>query len=207
VSMPLRQEEIITIHKNMLPEIVFRNSWIYDMMLKPLWPKKFKRPTEKVYDKVIKELEIEWKKTGRRILKELAAVTKLKWHEKEIVAYITVGVYPFSDPLTLNLYGDTQHRIDVLTHELVHRILSDRRNWPKYQKNWNKIIAKYKNEAPNTKHHIVIHAIHEHILRKFYDENRLDKETKSVKDTDYKKSWQIVKKEGYKNIIANLTKT
>lgn len=188
----------------MLPKIIFRNSWIYDQILLPIRGKEFKFPKKKDFSRIIKGLEEAWKKSGNKILAEISHVTRLKWHEKEIVIYITAGIHPFSDPLTLNVRGDTQHRIDVLTHELIHRIVSDKQNWTKLQRNWQTLMKTYKNETEITKRHVPIHAIHEHIFRKIFNSSRLNKEVKSTKHKDYQRAWEIVKQVGYKQIINKL---
>ena len=190
-----------------LPKIIFRHSWIYDRTIERLSAKKKRKaPAKNRFQKHIKNLSKEWGKIGNKILKELSKVAKLRWRDKEIRVYVTDGVVPFSDPLTLNLRSS----IHTLTHELIHVILSQRQNGRQFQKNWDYLMNKYKKEIPkaggNLRGHIIVHAIHWHIMDKFFDKRTLQKEMKSVKHPDYLRSWEIVKKDGYKQIIKDLTR-
>ena len=54
----------------------------------------------------------------------------------------------------------------------------------------------------HTKNHIFVHALHKEIYLKLFDEKRLKRDIeKCQKHEDYKRAWEIVEKEGYKNII------
>ncbi len=185
--------------KNM-PKLIFRRSWLYDQALAR--ERGYKMPSGKSLGAHVRKLEQEWLKNGGNVLKEIARVTKLNWREKEIVCYITAGVIPYSDPLTLNLRSD----IDTLTHELIHRILSEPENWKRIKTNWMRLMKKYRNEAQKTKTHIVVHAIHAAILKKLFGEQRLKREKKAVHDSKYIRSWAIVDADGYGNIVKELTK-
>ena len=180
----------------MLPKIIFRHSWLYDKSLKR--PAKFKIPNDRVFDTFIQKLERQWKKDGKKILKEIATFTKLKWHQKEIVCYVAIGVIPFSDPLTLNL----RNNIDTLTHELIHRIFSEPENITKIK--WHRLKKLYKGESYVTNNHVVIHAVHTHVLKKLFSEKRLAAEKKSMHNPNYVRAWKIVEAEGYKNILPKL---
>ena len=73
-----------------------------------------------------------------------------------------------------------------------------------WKKSWSYVYRKYKNESRTTQIHIPLHAIHEHILRTLFNEKRLKREINDVDVKDYIRSWEIVQKEGYQNIIAAL---
>jgi hypothetical protein len=52
-----------------------------------------------------------------------------------------------------------------------------------------------------------LHAFHSHIYLKFFDEERLKQDIKRVKKLkDYRKSWEIVEREGYEKIINEFVK-
>jgi hypothetical protein len=64
---------------------------------------------------------------------------------------------------------------------------------------------KYKKEIWNTRTHVLLLAMHKHILLKYFGEKTLRKEierTKHYKTPGYYEAWQIVEKEGYQNIIS-----
>jgi len=191
----------------MIPKVVFRYSWYYDEKYRELhklskWKNK-KYPSEKQILNYIKIIEKLWKKDGKKILNELSKITRLQWKEKNIICYVVGRCAPFSDPLTLSVYEKyPDYFIDILIHELIHQLFMQ--NWgdKKSRMTWNYINKKYKNESFKTRIHIPLHAIHMYIFLKFFSETRLKREIKWISFLpDYKKSWEIVQKEGYKNII------
>jgi len=184
----------------MLPKIIFRRSKLYDQLLKRR--KGFVMPPDIIFDKFIKKLETKWNRINLKILQEISKATKLKWHEKEIVCYISSGVAPYSDPLTLNLKSD----IHTLIHELIHRILSEPENKNKIKKNWSNLMAKYKKESQKTKTHIVVYAVQAYIMEKYFSKKEFKKTIKQAPNKEYALAWRIVLNEGYKNIIKTLTK-
>lgn len=187
----------------MRPQITFRHSWLYDNALRR--KRSFRMPPEEIFNKSTSRIRREWVKIGPRVLDEIAKITKLRWHKREIIVYLTAGVIPYSDPLTIPLMKSANDMIDTLTHELIHHILSEPENWLKIKKNWSKLMKKYAREPLNTKIHIVVHAIHHHILERFFGIKRLKRQMNMVKDPDYLRSWKIVAREGYENIIKELT--
>ena len=184
-----------------LPEIIFRRSRLYDEALvrEPDW----RKPEEEFMRKAFQKIQDEWKPVETNMLKAISSTTKLPWGEKEIVVYFTYGVVPFSDPLTINPVSN----IHTITHELIHRILSrPQENKEKVKDNWDLLMDEYKDEAQKCRTHIVIHAIHLAILKKHFDGKTIQAEMLQVKHPDYIRSWEIVKRDGYENIISKLTK-
>ena len=188
----------------MTPKIIFKYSWIYDKNMEQ-WSKSYrtwKYPSSEETLRYIKKIEPLWRKYESQVLKELAKVTGLSWKEKSITAYVVGSCRPFSDPLTLRVMKDTNAFIDTLIHESIHQLFIQEGNIKTWKKGWGYTYRKYKKESETTRIHIPLHAIHEHIFRKFFDEKRLQSELNSVADSpDYKRTWEIVQKNGYKNII------
>lgn len=189
----------------MIPKIIFHRSGPYDKHLKH--DAGFENPPEdSLLNEKMRAYEKAWEKDGEKILRELSAITKLPWQEKEIICYITWGVGSFSDPLTLNIEREADDAVQLLAHELTHRLLSHKDNTLLVRKNWKLLMEKYKEHPPVTQVHIVIHAIHEHILRKLYSEKALLREKNLPHSPNYVLAWKIVEKDGYQNIIAELVK-
>ena len=203
-----------------IPKIVFRYSWVYDQ----LWgeriqgKKKIKNyPSPKILS-YIKRVEKLWKKDEKKILSELSRITGLKWKENEIICYVVDECISFSDPLTMPIYKKhfggyilKDRFIDKLIHEMIHRLFTQEESFKndKSKKAFAYFRRKYKKENWNTVLHIIVQAIHTHIFLKFYNEERLKREIKIVSTFSnpvYKKSWQIVQKEGYQNIIREFRK-
>jgi hypothetical protein len=201
----------------MIPKVEFVYSFVYDrIIIEHFYKKIYNR---KIFEgKVlgfIKEIKPKWRKLEKKILLELAKVSGLEWSEPKIRCYVTTHHFwtPFSDPLTMGVfYGKkAEHRvkddyyIHMLTHELIHQLFMQQ-GWSKrFSKAFSKIRDKYKKEILNTRTHVLLLAIHKHILLKYFGEKALRKEierTKYFKNAGYYEAWQIVEKEGYRNIIS-----
>ena len=155
----------------MIPKIIFKYSWIYDQNWKK-WIKIYKRkkgryPSTKQILNYIEKVEKLWRKDEKKILEELSKVSGLKWRSKIIYCYVVGRCIPFSDPLTLSLYDKLDYFIDVLIHELIHQLFTQRGNMDKSKKAWNYINRKYRKESHTTRIHIPLHAIHSYIYLKF----------------------------------------
>ena len=190
----------------MIPKVEFKRSWIYDHNLRALHRKGFKFPESKIIEVQTTKLEKLWSKEGSSILKEMARVLKLKWYQKTTTCYITAGIPGFSDPLTIGYNKDVTKMFDTLTHEMIHRLWSEEENWKVISKNWFSLQKKHKRLSITTRSHFTLMAVHAHLFKKFYNDKRLLKEMEAFTYPDYIKAWAIVKKEGYQNIIYELTK-
>lgn len=195
----------------MIPKIEFKYSWIYDQNWREwikLYPRfKGKYPDYKKIQKYIKKVEPLWRKQEKKIMVELSKIIKLSWKDKEITCYVVGRCIPFSDPLTLGLYKNTNWFIDTLTHELIHQLFSQKGEMERSKKAWDYFFKKYKKESRKTIIHIPLHAIHANIYLKLFNEKRLKENIKwNRKFKDYRSSWEIVEKEGYENIIKEFRK-
>lgn len=195
-----------------VPEIIFKYSWIYDSNWRK-WITLYKHNKGKYPDSeetldYIKKVSSLWKKYDKKILSELSKVTRLKWKKKMIKCYIVGKCVPFSDPLTLPVYKYKEdYFIDVLIHELIHQLFTQEGNMEKAKNAWRYITKKYRKETHLTRIHIPLYAIHSHIYMKFFNKKRLGRDVKYISFLpDYKKSWEIVQREGYKNILNEFTR-
>lgn len=195
----------------MSPKIMFKYSRIYDEHWKELGKfygvKDVKYPAEPEIRGYIKKAEKEWRKSEGKILAELSKMTGLKWKDRSISCYVVGRCIPISDPLTLKVYEKLERFVDVLTHELIHQLLASQEgSLTRSQKAWDDLYKKYKNESFTTVVHVPVHALHKHILLKFFQEKRLNDEVGSlIMFPDYKRAWDVVEKEGYLNIIKEFT--
>jgi len=167
-----------------------------------------KRISRKEIISYIRELDKLWRKDEKKVFEEIAKILKLRWEEKVIPCYIVAEAeFSFSDPLTILKHKRQDLFIDILVHELIHRILSSLGNFHRCRKAWEYIDEKYKNRSKKTKTHIIVHAVHSHIYLKLFDEKRLRRNIKhDRKFRDYKEAWEIVQKEGYQNVISEFVK-
>ncbi len=188
-----------------MPRVVFKYSWIYDQRWKEI-SKSNKYPSRRKILKYKNLVERLWRKEERKVLREISSISNLKWKEKVIDCYVVGYCIPFSYPLTLPIFEKhPNYFIDILIHELIHQIFIQ--NGKKTEKAFNYFLRKYKKEPFNTRIHIPLHAIHTHIYLKFFGRDRLGIDIReSKKYQEYRKSWQIVMKEGHQNIIREFTK-
>ena len=197
----------------MIPKIIFKYSWIYDESYRNspkikefLKEKGEKYPSKKKIESYIKKIEPLWKKQEKRILTELSKISGLEWKVKEITCYIIGSGRPFSDPLTMRIYNNHNSFIDTLTHELIHQIFTQKGNLDKAKKTWNYLFKKYKKESIKTKNHIALHAVHVELINRLYGDDNIEKRLQIPFHNDYRRSWEIVQKEGYQNIINEFKK-
>ena len=102
--------------------------------------------------------------------------------------------------------------VDTLTHELLHRLLTDNTSAP-YETmltdEWQKLFGK--NHTFGTLVHIPGHAVHKAIYLDILKEpKRLKRdiaENNKYNATDYINAWDYVEKHGYKEIIKQLQKS
>lgn len=180
---------------NTLPTIRIQSSYLFEERFNM-------RPITK---KEIKEYTVAWKKHEAVLLLAMQNVTGLYFAQNIIDVYVVNPdmIGGLSDPLIIGGGMTPQRFICVLAHELVHRLMFD--NTKKVD--WHKSAWKiWKKEEHLVAHHVVVHAILEQIcldasLVKMLSE---DKEIAARSKNAYNQAWEIVKKEGYKNIIAKL---
>lgn len=194
-------------NKRVLSRVKFVCSWVYYrnwlewIRVYPTWASK-PTPSWKEVLNYSKKIEKKWRGVERKILQELSKLSGLEWQESTVLCYLVGRCRPFSDPLTMHVsYKKDEEFIDVLTHEMIHQLFIQGGNLAKSKKAWEYIDKKYKDESITTRIHIPLHALHADILVKLFGEKRLKEEIKWSKHPDYKKSWQIVERDGYKNII------
>jgi len=195
----------------MTPKIIFRYSHIYDVHWKlvtennPLRKRLQKEyPSSKTTLQYIRKIATVWGKKEKEYLQTLSSLTRLKWNRKEIHCYVVGFCRPFSDPLTIRPYKNNDNFIDTLIHELVHNLLALENNLEKGFKYFQK---KYKEETKLTINHIPVDAILGLFHLKMFGEKRLEKVIQfDSKSPEYKRAWEIAKKEGFENIIEKIKK-
>lgn len=191
----------------MIPKIIFRHSHSYERIYKDISrAKNYPKETEVVL--YIKKIQKMWDKIGKHILKELEGITRLEFKDDEIPCYVVGKAIPFSDPLTIPIYKqEPNYFIDTLIHELIHILFTQKGNLSRARKSWKYIFSKYKKETFDTKIHLPLHAVHTHIYRKFFSQERLEHDIIELFNINaYKRSWEIVNEEGYPHIIEEFVK-
>ncbi|TAK57492.1 hypothetical protein EPO17_01815 [Patescibacteria group bacterium] len=159
------------------------------------------------FKKHIDAVESLWLQHSGTILGGIATILKLQWYTPQIKCYILNAVigHSFSDPLTVQYFKTPEEYIHTLTHELIHCILIENQNQSIIKKSWENLIAEYKSESRVTRVHIIVHAVHEIILKKLFPE-QLEKEKVKVDNPHYIKSWEIVDRVGAEKVVEKFIK-
>ena len=196
-----------------LPEIRIDYSWLLrgnvSEHLNKLWGDGTPLRSEDRYRLIAKKYRNAWEPFADKILNGMCDITGLTFRQNIIDVYIAPWFAAFSDPMVIGVKYEPDVFVDVLTHELLHRLLTDNNSVPSTLRllpTWEKMFGK--NHSFITLVHIPVHAIHEAIyLDVLHDPNRLVRDKVSHqqnKHADYVKAWEYVEKHGYKEIINQL---
>lgn len=192
------------------PKIDFRYSSIYNEKWRrgELGSKKSieKYPDEKEVLEFMKKAEKRWEKYEDKILPEISNLTSLSWKEDFIYCFMVGDCRPFPFPLTLPVFKNVDDFVDVLTHELIHRFFVPESIKKRVKKVWEFSNSKYSEESLVTRMHIWVYAFHSSIYLRFFSKERIKRNIQRVSRPDYKRAWEIVQEQGYKNIIKEFTK-
>lgn len=143
-----------------------------------------------------------WGENGDLILKELQILLGLNFYQDTIdIFFVHNWKRAISEPLIIGFDYEGDAFVDILTHEIIHRLLMDNRE----KINGNRWAAEqYPDETdPSVINHILVHAVHKEIYLntlKSPDRLRQDIERCQV-SPGYVKAWDIVERDGHMNII------
>lgn len=151
------------------------------------------------------KLRLLWGEKEEIILNGLEKITGLSFLHNYIDVFLINpdGKPSISFPIILKVFDNPHKTVCVLVHELIHNLMWDNTE----NNNWSiKIQELYPTESKKVAIHICVHAILEamyiDILKK--PEDITEDIEDSQKSPDYKRAWEIVTEEGYKNIIDKL---
>jgi len=183
--------------KKIKPELWISYSWIYDQSIHEWKGLKYKLIPG--VSKYREKLQKKWDRIERKAFDTMSKVSGLEWDRPIIQCYIVRGkVRPFSDPLTLPMRKNLDEQLEVILHELTHNIIVQ---------NLDRIrdvdYSKYGKLSLTARIHILVHAILKETLLVIFGEKRTKKAIEYYDDLpkDYKKAWEIVEKEGAKQVI------
>lgn len=184
------------------PQIVIINSGVYNNTIRK-WLGKDDYLTKEELGEYRQALVVEWEKIETETLNSIISSIGWPWEEKLIRCYVTGTRASFSDPLTLGYKKNINLAVDVLTHELIHRYISQQ--IPDLRKKILDFYENYPDENRIVQNHIMVHAIHEHVYRAANKLERLEADISlSQSAPDYAKAWQIVSEVGYRAILKKI---
>ena len=192
-----------------LPEIRIQSSWLLEPVSRKLAGRKAKSrayyPSKSVVEKKIKLFERIWRKHETKLLRAMCRKLNLQFYQNVIDVYVLPYWYVMgmSKPLIISARIKKADRfVDLLTHELVHRLLSDNTRKLRVGKIFNKM---FRGKSLATRNHILVHATLKYLwLEVLKEDYRLERDIMVCqKYSSYKAAWQYVEKEGYDEIIQN----
>ena len=113
-----------------------------------------------------------------------------------------------SNPLILNYKYDPDQFVDLMIHELFHVLITDNKTYytgpgSKFREIWETL---YKGEDRIVRNHIWVHAGMKYVFLEVMKEPlRLKRDIEKCQAwPGYKRAWEIVEKDGYKELITQI---
>ncbi|MEX2008449.1 MAG: hypothetical protein WD850_03100 [Candidatus Spechtbacterales bacterium] len=150
----------------------------------------------------VEERRAAWQQEEERLLAGMQEVTGLTFFENRIPVYV-VGSYEgaFSDPIVISSRTDSDWFVDVLTHELIHRLGDYNTQGVKAEV---VTVGLFSDITDSTiLRHVFVHAVHAHLyLEVLGDANRLKRDVERGEEPpEYREAWNVVEQTGYQNIL------
>jgi len=195
------------------PEIRFKSSWLLIGAIRhdiaPAYEKHdelYKLDNEYI-SKVLDTYEKAWRPYEEKIIHGMCDILGLEFRQNVIDIYAAPFYHAFSDPMVIATKFDPDRAVEVIAHELLHRLLTDNTSV-----DWKHNFTKDRQELFGTEHsfgtlvHIPVHAV----LRALFDD-KLEEPKRTIRDIaetknhqDYRLAWDYVQKNGYTKIIRQL---
>lgn len=197
-----------------LPEIRIKDAWLLrqhaSTHLHELWAKENEilAGSDRMKE-IVNDYQTAWKPYEKKILTAMCDELGLSFRQNIIDVNIAPWFAAFSDPLVIGVKYDSSRFVEVLTHELLHRLLTDNKETSydtEYLPEWKKIFGT--DHDFNVLVHIPVHAVFQAIF-----DDHLHEPARTLNDRElcrqwpaYDKSWAYVEEKGYKNIVKQLSK-
>lgn len=195
-----------------LPEIRISYSWLLSGEASEIMNDKYGDGTPlrsiEEYETIVEKYVQWWSPLGTEILNGLCDVLQLEYRQNIIDIYVAPWFKPISDPMVIGpAFQSEDALINTLTHELIHRLLTDNTSI-NYQHDfladWKAIFGD--NHDFNTLVHIPVHAV----MKKLYldvidrpDLLQLDIDNVS-NNQPYARAWEYVNNNDYVELINKL---
>lgn len=199
-----------------LPIIRIKDAWLLrenaSKHLHELWGKDSKLADDKWMEKRVAQYSAAWQPFEKDILTAMTKMLGLSFRQNIIDVHIAPWFHAFSDPMVIGVMQEPDTFVDILTHELIHRLLTDNTAVPHdapLLPEWQRLFGKQ--HSFGTVVHIPVHAVHKAIyLDTLKAPERLARDIATNKKhnaTDYIAAWDYVDKHDYKTIIEKLKKS
>ena len=198
-----------------LPEIRIRASFLLNGAVIPLLLPGLeetgneKAATDEFINETVELYNSSWAPFEERILKAMCEILDLEFKQNTIDVYVAPFGHSFSDPMVMSTKYSGDRFIEVFTHEITHRLLTDNTKMTasadkKILQTWKGLFGD--DHTWNTIVHIPVHAVLEYIFTDILNETgRLERDINFCeKYPSYADAWKYVKQEGYQSILKKL---
>lgn len=212
----MKTKGVMAVSQNNLPIIRIKDAWLLrdnvSANLNELWGNGEPLRSDEEYALITKSYSDAWEPHEEKILRGMISILGLEFRQEMIDVYIAPWFAAFSDPMVIGVRLSPQEFVDTLTHELLHRLLTDNTSVPHelfLLPEWEKL---YGNQYTFTALvHIPVHAVHKALyLDVIQEPEHLERDitnNKKNKAIDYIAAWDYVEKHDYKIIIKKLKKS
>lgn len=193
------------------PELRFKNPWLLMNAIRTDIEPAYKNDMEKLEPEYINSAlaryEEAWRPYEERVIKGMCALLDLEFRQNIIDIYAAPFYNSFSDPMVIATKYETDRSVEVITHELIHRLLTDNRQSAhdtEYRKRWRELFGTEFSDM--TLVHIPVHAVCQAIFDDVLNEPRRTEHDKKMYENhkEYHAAWQYVEEVGYKQIIEQM---
>mgnify|MGYP000046383494 CR=1 FL=1 len=201
----------MTSGKLRLPEIRIKYAWLLSnaasVPMNELYGKGEPLLDAEEYFKIADRYKKAWKPYEKKILKGMCDLFGLEFRQNIIDVSIAPWFRAFSDPMVIGVIFSDEEFVVCLTHELLHRLLTDNTKLDydiDLVEPWRQMYGKQYSHI--TLVHIPVHAGVKAILLDVLNRpDLLKKEIDNSKDSaGYKEAWEYVEKNDYNEIIKKL---
>lgn len=186
-----------------IPEIRFKSSFLLAPIVKSHTEAQgWEVLPDESLESSIEKVKKTWDISGEQILNGICKITGLEFYQNTIDVYLALGYRGgISDPLIISARVRDKTFLSLLTHEILHRLLTDNTKKIDVKTIWEKMFPDVSERK--IRNHIVLHAIHkELLLLVLKDKEELDRMIAfNQKSEPYKKAWDMVEEKGHKSII------
>ncbi len=197
-----------------LPEIRIKHGWLLhdaiSVNLHKLWGDGKELASHERVREIVAEYQEAWEPYEEKILTGMTELLGTNFRQNIIDVYVAPWFKAFSDPMVIGVIYEPDEFVDVLTHELLHRLLTDNTatsDGLKLVKEWKRLFGE--DHSFKTLVHIPVHSLHKAIYFDVLNEpQRLHRELARLKENkmpEYLKAWEYVEEHGYQGITEKLS--
>ena len=198
------------------PEIRFLHPWLLIDTIYPDIKAAYETPNDQLYkldaafiSRSLRRYEKAWRPYEQKIISAMCDILGLEFRQNIIDIYVAPFYSSFSNPMFIATKYTADRAVEVITHELIHRLLTDNIQTSyetPYAKKWKQLFPHTDDLSWNVIVHIPVHAVLQMIFDDVLKESQRTKRDKQMCKNwpDYYAAWEYVDSVGYKHIIKQL---